>query len=172
MGYVLSSLGSLPFQAEVRLYVFVVGGGWRSGTYDELESNFLELARRIGPSAIVAKGFNPVEWSRQVCKVYLGGAVISADGLPALLITDSHPDQLDKDSLRLLVPLQDAEKRFGSVTAFFEALCLYSQDKDVSFLQRFEDKGEGFGGRIWSALELKPGMFGFSVNIKRLFNKV
>ena len=68
MGYALSSLGNLPVQDEITLYVFIVGTGWKSDAYRDLEENFMELARRIGPAAVLAKGFEPESWSSQVCE--------------------------------------------------------------------------------------------------------
>ena len=38
--------------------------------------------------------------------------------LPALLITDTHPDRLTENSLRLIVALRQAEERFGTSTLF------------------------------------------------------
>lgn len=172
MGYALSSLGNLPVQDEISLYIFVVGSSWKDETYEAIENNFMELAKRIGPNAVIAKGFEPEMWSSQVCDRYLGKNVETLyDVFPALLLTDSHPDRLTEKSMRLLVPLRDAQKRFGGTAAFFEALSDFARTKNVSFLQRFEDK-ESLASKAWSVLELKPNVFGFGVNLKELFARV
>ena len=72
MGYALSNLGNLPIQDEIDLYIFVVGSSWKDETYEAIENNFMELARRIGPKAVIAKGFEPEAWSSQICDRYLG----------------------------------------------------------------------------------------------------
>jgi hypothetical protein len=165
MGYALSELGNLPVQPGITLYIFVIGGGWRVSA---IEENFMELARRIGPNAVIAKGFDQTAWSAQVCQRYLGKDVsTSADVLPALLLTDSHPKLLNSTSLRLLVPLRDAEARFGGVDSFFDALTSFAVNRDKAFLDRFQDQ-TSFARKVWSAVELKPNMFGFGVNIKEL----
>ena len=106
MGYALSNLGNLPIQDEINLYIFVVGTSWKGETYEAIENNFMELAKRIGPNAVIAKGFEPETWSSQVCERYLGKNVETMyDVFPALLLTDSHPEHLTQHSMRLLVPL-------------------------------------------------------------------
>ncbi len=166
MGYALSSLGNLPVQENISLYIFVVGGGWKGELQDAIEQNFMELARRIGPNAVIAKGFDPEMWSQQICEKYLGKNVQTLnDVLPALLLTDAHPDHLTERSLRLLVPLRDAQQRFGGIEGFFRALTEFALNRDSSFLSRFEEK-PSLGSKAWSILELKPNFFGFGINIK------
>lgn len=169
MGYALSELGNLPVQPGITLYIFVVGAGWRGSA---IEENFMELAQRIGPNAVIAKGFDQTAWSRQVCEKYLGEDVdTSFDVFPALLLTDAHPQLLNCTSLRMLVPLRDAEKRFGGVDAFFNALTSFAVNRDPTFLARFKDKAS-LGRKAWSVLELKPNLFGFGVNLKELAARV
>lgn len=172
MGYALSSLGNLPIQDEISLYIFVVGGGWHDEAYEAIENNFMEIARRIGPNAVIAKGFEPEMWSSQVCDRYLGKSFeVLYDVFPALLLTDSHPDRLNESSMRLLIPLRDAERRFGGIPAFFEALSEFAKTRSRDFLQRFQDKPT-LGAKAWSVLELKPNFFGFGVNIKELVARI
>lgn len=173
MGYALSSLGNLPVQDSISLYIFVVGTGWKGDpAYEAIEQNFMELAQRIGPTAVIAKGFEPEMWSDQVCKRYLGkGVETMYDVFPALLLTDAHPEQLAEASLRLLVPLRKAEERFGGVPAFFDALIDFAKTRNPVFLTRFEEK-PSLSARAWSVLELKPNFFGFGVNLKELVAQV
>ncbi len=169
MGYALSNLGNLPVQDDIDLYIFVVGSSWKDETYEAIENNFMELAKRIGPNAVIAKGFEPEAWSSQICDRYLGRNVETLyDVFPALLITDSHPENLTEKSMRLLVPLRDAQKRFGGTAAFFEALSDFARTRNPEFLQKFETK-ESLGSKAWSVIELKPNFFGFGLNLKELF---
>jgi len=172
MGYALSSLGNLPVQNNISIYIFVINGGWRGGMHDIIEKNFMELARRIGPNAVIAKGFNPEIWSDEVCGKYLGKSTKTLiDVLPALLLTDKHPDLLDNKSLRLLIPLRDAEKRFGGIEIFFHALTEFALNRDASFLSRFEERSS-LGQKAWSVFELKPHFFGFGINLKELVARI
>ena len=169
MGYALSELGNLPVQPGITLYIFVIGAGWRGSA---IEENFMELAQRIGPAAVIAKGFDQTSWSTQVCDKYLGKDVDTLlDVFPALLLTDAHPRLLNSTSLRLLVPLRDAEKRFGGVDSFFNALTSFAVSRDQSFLDRFQDK-HSIGSKAWSVLDLKPNVFGFGINLKELVARV
>ncbi len=129
----------------------------------------MELAERIGPAAVIAKGFDQAAWSKQVCEKYLGkGVEPLMDVLPALLLTDAHPRLLNDTSLRLLVPLRDAESRFGGIETFFNRLTSFAVNRDQSFLGKFQDYPSSFGSKAWSVLELQPNFFGFGINIKEL----
>ena len=172
MGYHLSSLGNLPVQDDISLYIFVINGEWRGGFHEIIEQNFVELAKRIGPNAVIAKGFEPTVWSDQVCSKYLGKDTKTLiDVLPALLLTDAHPDHLTDKSLRLLIPLRDVEQRFGGIEVFFRALADFAVNRDPSFLAKFEDKAS-LGGKVWSVLELKPNLFGFGINLKEVIARI
>jgi hypothetical protein len=168
MGYLLSSLGNLPIQRDISLYIFIVNGRWRGEFDDLIENNFSALAKQIGPNSVIAKGFEPESWSDQVCSKYLGNTTKTMiDVLPALLLTDAHPDSLTEGSLRLLVPLRDAAKRFGGLDVFFRALAEFAKTRDPAFLNRFEDKAS-LGSKVWSVLDLEPNIFGFGINLKEV----
>jgi len=172
MGYMLSALGNLPIQEDISLYIFVVNGRWSGEFNDLIEKNFGALAKQIGPNSVIAKGFEPEAWSDQVCSKYLRkNTKTMIDVLPALLLTDSHPDCITEKSLRLLVPLRDAEKRFGGVDVFFSALAEFARTRESAFLARFKDNGS-LMGKTWSVLELKPNIFGFGINLKELAARV
>ena len=95
MGYQLTSLGNLPVLPDIDLYIFVVDGNWRGGRLEILEDNFSEIARAIGPKAIIAKGFEESLWSEELCRRYLGEEYDAIfPHLPALLITNAHPEKL------------------------------------------------------------------------------
>lgn len=172
MGYALSSLGNLPVQDNISLYIFVVSDGWKGELQDAIEQNLMELAHRIGQNAVIAKGFDPEMWSQQVCNKYLGKTAQTMTNIfPALLLTDAHPNQLTEHSLRLLVPLRDAQQRFDGIENFFHALAEFALNQTPSFLSRFEEK-PSLGSKAWSVLELKPNFFGFGINIKEVLARV
>jgi hypothetical protein len=168
MGYMLNSLANLPVEDDVRFYVFVINGQWQEPLYGMIEQNFASIARNIGRNAVIAKGLNPVEWSGEVAKKYLGkdyGDFFSL--LPALLITDAHPDRVSEGSLRLVVPLRDVEARFGGWNQFFALLSDFVQLKSDEFMKRFQKKDEAFDTAN-KILNVKPGAFGISVNVNEL----
>lgn len=95
MGYQLTSLGNLPVQPDIDLYIFVIDGSWRGGRFEILEDNFSEIARAIGPKAVIARGSEVSDWSEELCRRYLGEEYDAiSPHLPALLITSAHPEKL------------------------------------------------------------------------------
>jgi len=119
MGYMLNSLGNLPIDEDVTLYVFVVNGTWRGGPYEAVERNFANIARQIGSNAVIVKGLRE-NWTDEIASKYFGpdhAEFLAA--LPALLVTDAHPDHLTDANLRLIISLSSVEERFGGFDAFF-----------------------------------------------------
>lgn len=172
MGYQLTSLGNLPVQPDIDLYIFVVDGNWRGGRFEILEDNFSEIARAIGPKAIIAKGFKESLWSEELCRRYLGkeyDAILPH--LPALLITNAHPAKLTDESLRLLIPLGQGEEEFGDLESFFRGLSRFAEKRDPQFLRRFEDQRDWIkeGNKI---IDLKPNFFGIGVNLNEFIRRI
>ncbi len=57
MGYALSSDANLPVEEDVNLYIFMLGSpGWHGDLYEIVERNFDNIAREIGPNAVIVKG--------------------------------------------------------------------------------------------------------------------
>jgi len=172
MGYQLTSLGSLPIMSSVHMYIFVINGNWKGGRYETLERNFNEIAKQIGPEAVIAKSFDQSTWSQEICEKYLGKDYNSLIGcLPALLLTDQHPSNLNEGSCRLLIPLERAEKEYGTLESFFRALTHFILNGDKAFLQRFENgiNWAEEGNRI---IELKPNIYGIGINVNNLIKRI
>ncbi len=113
MGYALNELANLPIDDNVHFYIFVVNGQYHEPLYKMIQENFITIAQNIGSNAVIAVGTDPKAFTTQVARKYLGAG--NSDNsfvkiLPAMLITNAHPDQLTKESVRLIVPLRDAEK--------------------------------------------------------------
>ena len=171
MGFMLSALGNLPIDENIELYIFVINGKWRGGAYELIEQNFMNIAKGIGPKAVIAKGFDPESWSKQVARKYFGeNYSVLFDAIPALLLTDVHPEKLNDKSLRLIVPLRDVEKRFGDWDNFFRLLSQFAIDKNIEFLEKFEDSSSLLreGSKYF---ELKPNIFGIGVNLNAIIQR-
>ena len=173
MGYVLNELANLPIDDNIHFYIFVVNGEYREPLYKMIEDNFKAIARSIGNNAVVAVGAYPQQFTTQVAKKYLGKG--NSDSgfvkiLPAMLITNAHPDQLREDSVRLVVPLREAERRFGGWPQFFSLLSSYVRGESDEFLKMFA-ASENLLDAANKVVGLKPGMFGISVNINELIDR-
>lgn len=167
MGYMLSSLAKLPIEKDVSIYIFAINSGWGDGPSELIDDNFEKIASRIGPSAVIVKGLNGA-WTDEVAAKYLGrdDANEVYRSLPALLITDTHPEKLTRDSLRLLIPVARIEKRFS---AFFSCLSKFATNKDLAFLERFFDADRTPLSEIVS---LNPGFFGAAINLQKAYQRL
>jgi hypothetical protein len=175
MGYILNELANLPVDENVHFYIFVVNGQFKEPLYDMIQSNFASLAKSIGSNAVIATGTNPEEFTNQVAEKY-GGKGRDLDSfakvLPALVITDAHPSQLTEQSVRLIVPLGDAEKRFGDWSQFFRLLTTFVRGESKEFIEKFgaEDQdATDVGNKI---LHLKPNLFGIGINLNELVDRM
>jgi hypothetical protein len=173
MGYVLNELANLPVDENVHFYIFVVNGQYREPLYEMVQNNFIQIARSIGSNAVVAIGSDAQSFTTQVARKYLGAGNSDnsfPNALPAMLITNTHPDQLTEKSVRLVVPLRDAEQRFGGWPQFFTLLASYVRGESDEFVKRFEAK-ENLLDAANKIVNLKPGMFGFSINVNELIDR-
>ncbi len=171
MGYALNELANLPVDDNIHFYIFVVNGQYREPLYEMIQQNFIAIAKSIGSNAVIAVGTDAKGFSSQVERKYFGEIKVSfAQALPALLITNAHPDKLTKDSVRLIVPLRDAESRFGGWQQFFDLLSAFVRGESAEFLEKFEKK-EDYLEVANKVFNLRPGMFGMSVNVNELVDR-
>lgn len=173
MGYVLNELANLPVDDNIHFYVFVVNGQFREPLYDMVEQNFMEIARSIGNHAVIAVGTDKKQFTTSVAKTYLGEGNTDSTFLamlPALLITNDHPEKLNSGSLRLVVPLRNAEERFGGWQQFFTLLSSFVRGESDEFLGRFQSE-ENLLEAANKVVELKPNFFGFGININELIER-
>jgi hypothetical protein len=173
MGYALNELANLPVDDEVHFYIFVVNGHYKEPLYEMIQHNFMAIAKSIGSNAVIAVGTDPRAFTTQVARQYLGPGNSDASftrALPALLITNAHPEELTKDSVRLIVPLRDVENRFGGWQQFFDLLSLFVKGESKEFLEKFEKKENLFDAAN-KIVNLKPGMFGISLNVNELYDR-
>lgn len=171
MGYLLSSLGALPVEDGVNLYIFIIGNGWASPENDVLERNFSKLAKNIGPNAIIAKGHEEEFWKNEVFEQYLGPSYKKLwEHLPAILLTDAHPKNLSDNSLRFLIPVNHIEKAYQRLDPFFEKLCAFARGENDDFLKHFEDQ-ENWIDKGNELIELKPNFFGVGINLNEFVRR-
>lgn len=139
MGYKLTSLVNLPIDERVDMYIFAIGGDlWEGGLAELVHRNFDQLAKAIGPRAIIVGGLTD-SFHGEVVERYLGEQYKSLKNMmPALLITDAHPDKLTKESMRLIVPLKEAHKRYEIIDRFLSDLAAFARGEDDSLLRALE----------------------------------
>jgi len=169
VGYLLNSLSNLPVDDEVNFYIFVINGQWDEPLYGMMEKNFATVAKNIGNSAVIARGLDPAAFVAEVQDKYVGHDQDDLWGLlPALLITDRHPDRLDDKAMRLVIPLREADTRCGGWPNFFRLLSDFVQFRSDEFLQHFQKK-EDVIGDLNRFIEIKAEFFGIALNVNEIF---
>jgi len=135
-----------------------------------MEQNFARVARSIGDHAVIAKGLDPQAFYGEIEERYFGNdADMLFSLLPALLITDAHPEEITGQSMRLIVPLREAEERFGGWAQFFALLSDFVQFRSDEFVKRFA-KLEDVVDAANRFVEIKPGIFGVSINVNEIIS--
>lgn len=181
MGYRILSLRSLPVIPGIDLYVFILGQhSWAGGYSQIIENNFSELARKLGERGAVVAGHDGVRLAKELSTLLSGVAlknktvhdfVSKGESLGlSILLLGAHPSELTENSLFLLVPVAQIVERFGSLDEFFTKLCDFAENRDISFLNKFEDQGAVKGG-ISQFLELRPNMFGVGLNVNAIIDR-
>jgi len=171
MGYTLSTLARLPLDEENEFYIFILGGNanWKGGILQTIYDNFDTLAKEIGPHAIIAKGLNPREWTREISEKYFADIREIDRYFPAILITNSHPDNFDGDSLRILISLKNIEDNYENIEQFFDLLTNFIGRKDQRFIDIAKDKVKWLD-IINDSIDLKPNFLGFGINLNSLIS--
>jgi len=171
MGYMINSIGSVPLDPSITLYVFVLNGDFRGRHFEALDRHFAGIAEGIGEHSAIARGFSR-EFSEEVCKQFLSKSVQEVwDFLPALLITNAHPNAITERTMRLFIPLKRAEQKFGDLETFFRGLSEFARSRSTAFLSRLEDRKDWFETAN-KVIELKPKFLGISINVNEIVKKI
>lgn len=171
MGYKLSSLVKLPVDDTVSLYVFSIGDDlWNGGLGEIVHKNFDNIAREIGGDAIIVGALSE-HFHGEVVETYLGVHYqILQNELPALLITDAHPNSLTEKSMRVLIPLHKAHQVYPRIDYFLSDLAAFARGDSNELLVVLEN---GLGAKealddiVKFNIPLIPGII--SVNLNNTF---
>jgi hypothetical protein len=170
MGYLLNKLANLPVSDDVSIYVFVINRQYKGRYFEAIERNFPDVARGLGDHGVIARGFDEF-FSDEVCLRYLGRSIDTMwDMLPAILVTDAHPERTTEKSMRLLIPIREAEKRFVDLDVFFRGLAQFCRSGSTEFLEKLERKEDWFD-QADKIVKLAPGFLGMSVNLNEFVRR-
>ena len=179
MGYKISSLRSLPVIPGIELYVFILGQhNWAGGYAQIIEDNFSAIAKKLGEKGAIIAGHDGVELAKELPHLLSESAlknktvhnfVSSGESLGlSILLLGAHPSKLDENDLFLLAPIEQIDKQFGSLDQFFSDLCNFAEERNHTFLEKFEEQQDaGFNNYF----ELKPNFYGIGVNINAIINR-
>ncbi len=172
MGHLIHSLAKIPVDTSVDFYIFMVGKVlWEGGAQQLVSKNFKLLAKEIGEDSFIVEGLTE-HFADEVCIKYLGKEHKKLKNLmPALLITDSHPENLTDKSLRLIVPTRTMSENYQIVDEFFSSLSEFIRGESSEFIDLLEDASSNFKF-INEVFVLQPNIMGVGVNINDIAIKL
>lgn len=168
MGYKLTSLVNLPVDESVSLYVFSIGDDlWAGGLGEIVHKNFDNIAREIGGDAIIVGALTEL-FHGEVVEQYLGVHYHDLQNeLPALLITDAHPNELTSESMRVLIPLRKAHEIYPVIDHFLSDLAAFVRGDSEELLNNLE-KGlsakEAADDIVKFNIPIVPGIISINLN--------
>jgi hypothetical protein len=180
MSMIASDIGTIP-ASGFSWYVLFLEEIWNDPIKAELQSNFLELGKQVGPEVLVIRGFDPEEfyqsayetltlydeeWHKRITR-------------PSLVISDTAPRLLLGESAKLraakliVIPLAPFRNRPpGTIVELLRHLVAALRDENaLSALEHLEpgaiQKGWGW---LRKYAEVKPSFLGFGVNLKAVLD--
>jgi len=187
MGLYISHMHTISIKSERSLYIYLLDYGWPSGEWEQLfKRHFMHMADRATQTgAAVIGSMNGIHFGNEVLNYHRVGDLKVDDVLPGLLITKTHPnyfvESLDDTKAAapglediLVIPLKPFCK---DETDFLRAIeGVFSDLQNGLQLKNFQIAKHDprhvrpldVGKRLLNAIEVKPGMFGMSVDLKAL----
>ncbi|MDO8295646.1 MAG: hypothetical protein Q7T19_04310 [Caulobacter sp.] len=187
MGLYVSHMGTVKIQEERSLYIYLLDFGWPNGEWEGLfKRHFMHMADKATETgAVVIGSGNGIHFGNEVLSWHKVGDLDAEKVLPGLLITKTHPGYFGEHFYGegptqpelhdlLVVPLkpfcQDESDFLAAIEGIFSDL-----KNDVS-LKNFrvakhdirKPKVPELGRRLAHAIEVKPGAFGLSLDVKAL----
>jgi hypothetical protein len=187
MGLYISHLDSVTIGSDRSLYLYLLDYGWPDGQWEQIfKLHFMKMADLASKSgAVVIGSMRGVHFANEVLNYYTVGDLNADEVLPAIMITKHRPEFFKEESNRdttvdgnvgrvLIIPLRDFCKNEEDFVVAIQSIFddLKSQKDLHNFKVSKNDvrlrPSRNAGRFLLDAVELKPGAFGFSVNIKRL----
>jgi hypothetical protein len=187
VGLYISHIDAVTIKSERTLYLYLLDYGWPDGEWEQLfKKHFMTLATRASTTgAVVIGSHRGAHFGNEVLNWHRVGELSADDVLPGLLITKTHPSYFSEsfDNAApaqrglhnlLVIPLKPFCKGEADFVRAVEGI--FSDLREGRALSDFRvaehdprNKPPGpLGRRIVDAIELKPGAFGLSVDVKAL----
>lgn len=177
MGFIATDLATVPVSPQYTWYLFLLEDHWQDELRRQIADNFMNLAREVGPDALVVRGARPKEFYSQVLYEYaLADRMDRYEILPAILVADTPPhklrlnDQAVRNARIVLFPLASMASRPADLTAFLQTLSATVRSPEAFDSLKRLDKDEVRKRWCWVTryLELKPSFLGFGVDINAI----
>lgn len=184
MGLYISHMDTVSIKVERSLYIYLLDYGWPGGEWEQLfKRHFMHMAdRATRTGAVVIGSMNGVHFGNEVLSWHRVGDLKADDVLPGLLVTKTHPSYFKEswDDTKPAAPgLEDllviSLRPFcNDETDFLRAIeGVFSDLQNGLLLKNFQiakhdARRHHIGKRLVNAIEVKPGAFGVSVDLKAL----
>jgi hypothetical protein len=182
-------MDTVTIKAERSLYVYLLDYGWPGGEWEQLfKRHFMSMADRATKTgAVVIASMNGVHFGNEVLNWHHVGDLNADEVLPGLLVTKTHPSYFvasgsggDAEPAApgledlLVVPLKpfckDESDFLRTVEGVFADLQngLELTNFQIAKHDPRRHRMKDIGKRVVNAIEVKPGAFGVSVDLKAL----
>jgi len=189
MGLYISKLDEIAIKEERDLYIYLLDYGWPNGKWEAVfKKHFMKMADLAADNnAVVIDSPRGQHFANAVLNYHRLLDLPADQILPAIMITKTHPTYFNDDPADvfgneaiqagledlLLVPL---ENYFTSEEGFIRGIeKVFADAKDGLKLNEFEvAKGDyrkvraSAVSRFWESTEIKPGIFGLKLDVKKL----
>jgi hypothetical protein len=175
MGFIVTSAAKIPSEG-FDYYIFLLYDGWMDDFRLEFEDNFENLAREVGTETLVIRGFDREKFSNEVISLYRLN--IDSRSLPALLVTDIAPSNIDRITQNnkniniIFIPLESIYKKPGSITKLLKFVAQTLKDKNA--MESLKSRNPVEIEHRWGWLryfEIKPNFYGFGVDLNQFFEE-
>lgn len=187
MGLYISYMDTVSIKTSRSLYVYLLDYGWPNGDWEKIfKRHFMHMADKASQAgAVVIGSGRGVHFANEVLNWHRVGDLRADEVLPGLLITKTHPNYFKEstDESRsaeagledlLVVPLRpfchDETTFLASIEAVFADLHKGLELKNFQIAEHDPrlHRSRDLGKRLVKSIEVKPGAFGVSVNLKTL----
>ena len=181
MSFVASTIATVPMSG-FDWYVVFLEGPFADEMRKEIDAHFNTFGREAGTNVLAVRGYDPTAFRESV---YEAAAFYDPDwkeraDFPALLVTNVSPSLAlsDADKLKeakvLLLPLGGIYQERKTITEFLTDLLKALKSEDaLKSLEKLDTSSLKKGwGWLRRYVEMKPGFFGFNVNLNKVLNDV
>lgn len=178
MSYVASSLATVP-SIGFSWYIFFVESMWNDPVGQQLRANFETLGRRVGPNALVVRGYDEHAMANEVVEAAaLYDERFRSISPPALLVSNrpllslDDPSGAPQGAKIIALNVSGAE---GSLPGLLEKLVGALADPGaMAALENPDEESrlKRFWGWVARYAELKPTFFGFGINLNAVIERL
>lgn len=183
MGLYVQSLENIPPTAHRDYFIYLLDYGWHEPLGETLMNNYEKMAHLAAENkAVVIRGTHRVHFEDEVLSWHNINGENAEDLLPAILITNRHPQKFrENNSLHgskaetglkmVLIPLKKFCNTTTDVVVLVEKLFNdIRAEKDLDEFRISKELKKGIGKAMADTIILEPNFCGLGLNLNKLIN--